>query len=156
MILSAQTIRKLCQTKTPLITPFSERGVFRGVSFGLSACGYDIRVREELHLRRGEFVLASSFEHFSIPNNLCMRVLDKSTWARRGLFCQNTIAEPGWHGFLTLELTLHEQYEIPHPVIEAGTAIAQVVFEQLDEPTELPYVGKYQDQPPEPVPAKFE
>lgn len=156
MILSAQTIRRLCQSDTPLLTPFVERGVFNGVSFGLSSCGYDIRIREDLHISRGKFALASSVEHFDLPTNICMRVLDKSTWARQGLFCQNTIAEPGWRGYLTLELTLHRDTSFPNRVIPSGTAIAQVIFEQLDYPTEIPYVGKYQNQPPRAVEAKFE
>ena len=31
-------------------------------------------------------------------------VHDKSTWARRGLVVQNTVIEPGWHGYLTIEV----------------------------------------------------
>jgi dCTP deaminase len=35
-------------------------------------------------------------------------VHDKSTWARRGLVVQNTVIEPGWHGYqTTIELTNH-------------------------------------------------
>ncbi|WP_342641331.1 hypothetical protein [Rhodoligotrophos ferricapiens] len=33
-------------------------------------------------------------------------------------------------------------------MINAGDPIAQVVFQRLDEPTVLPYDGKYQDAPP--------
>lgn len=93
----------------------------------------------------GDFLLVAAQERFNIPNDLVAVVHDKSTFARRGLTVQNTIAEPGWEGFLTLELTNHG----PEPIeLFAGQGIAQVVFHQLDQPTELPYApdGKYQRQ----------
>jgi hypothetical protein len=37
-----------------------------------------------------------------------------------------------------------------------GCPIAQIIFHILDEPTEAPYEGKYQDQRSGPVPAIFE
>jgi dCTP deaminase len=78
-------------------------------------------------------------------------VHDKSSLARRGLAVQNTILDPGWHGYMTLELTNggHEQIELPK-----GSAIAQVVFHMLDHATELPYRGKYQNQERNPTVAK--
>jgi dCTP deaminase len=138
MILSAQSIRL-----NNLITPFENRTRFDGMTYGLSACGYDIRCREELFLVPGEFMLASSIEHFNMPYSIMGRVCDKSTWARRGLAVQNTVIEPGWRGYLTLELTNHGTNNIH---IVAGSPIAQIVFEWLDAATEQPYEGKYQDQ----------
>jgi len=82
-----------------------------------------------------------------------MRVHDKSSWARKGLFVQNTIGEPVWRGFLTLELSNETKEWI---YLDAGTPIAQVIFEQLDEPTIQPYKGKYQDQESGPQPARIE
>jgi dCTP deaminase len=149
VILSAQSIRR----RAGMIEPFHERTVHRGMSYGLSHAGYDIRVLQTIVLQPGGFVLASTIEHFAIPSDLCAMVKDKSTWARRGLALQNTIAEPGWSGFLTLELSNHS-----HETIEilTGDPIAQMVFMRLDEPTESPYAGKYQDQPNKPVPAVME
>ena len=40
-------------------------------------------------------------------------------------------------------------------MINAGDPIAQVVFQRLDEPTVLPYDGKYQDAPPGPAAGDF-
>jgi dCTP deaminase len=137
-ILSAQSIRRLKP-----IEPFFEKTVFEGCSFGLSACGYDVRIDQDLMLRPGDFVLASTVEHFNIANNVMARVADKSTWARKGIAVQNTIIEPNWRGYLTLEITNHGLNTVR---IKKGTGIAQILFEWLDEPTELPYVGKYQDQ----------
>lgn len=154
MILSAQSIANIPE----LITPFSERGVAHGMSYGLSACGYDIRTDREYEVQDGNFVLIGSLERFKVPNNLCMKVLDKSSWARQGVFVQNTIAEPGWEGFLTLEVSFHNRKTVwnyyklfGRKIIPAGCPIAQVLFEQLDEPTILPYKGKYQNQQSGPV-----
>jgi dCTP deaminase len=149
-VLSAQTIRRL-----NMISPHYERSVIRGRSFGLSSCGYDVRVDQTMTILPGRFELASTMEHFSMPVHVMGRVHDKSTWARLGLAVQNTVIEPGWRGWLTLELTNHSNVPI---FIQAGDPIAQIVFDCLDEPTDQPYPerGKYMDQPPEPVPARME
>lgn len=143
MILSAQSINAR-NRQSGLISPFYLEGKSHGMSFGLSQCGYDIRIRESMVIMPGQFRLASSVEKFWIPDDLLMRIVDKSTWARQGLCVQNTVAEPGWHGYLTLELTNHSKLAI---ALEQEMPIAQVIFEQLDEPTERPYNGKYQDAP---------
>lgn len=139
MILPAQMIRKLKP-----ISPFVERSVHEGMSYGLSSAGYDVRVAESfwLHPER-RFCLASTMERFQMPSSLVGMVHDKSSWARRGLSLFNTVIEPGWHGYLTLELTYHGDEYLR---ITAGMPIAQIVFMQLVEPTESPYTGKYQNQ----------
>jgi dCTP deaminase len=150
-ILPAQAIRRLCQRHRPadrrMITPFHERTVENGMTFGLSAAGYDVRIAEDIRLYHGQFSLASTMERFDIPDDVLARVCDKSTWARRGLAVQNTVIEPGWHGWLTLELTNHAETVL---VIPAGAAIAQIIFERLEEATDQPYSGKYQAQAPGP------
>ena len=126
-----------------MIAPFVERGVVRGMSFGLSAASYDVRIAESPVLFPGEFFLASTMERFDIPPDVLMIVHDKSSWARRGLAVQNTIFDPGWRGYATLELTNHGRSSLS---ILAGDPIAQVVCHLLTEPTTQPYGGKYQDQ----------
>jgi dCTP deaminase len=159
MILSAQSIRRLCNPPgfigiRPMVHPFSERAVSHGLSYGLGPAGYDVRIRERVILHgRGGFALASTIEEFAIPADIMPRVMDKSTWARRGLQAFNTTMEPGWCGFLTLELVNHSVDAI---LIEAGSPIVQIVFQKLDRPTELPYDGKYQHQPAEAVSAIME
>ena len=138
MIASAQTIRRLRP-----ITPFYERTTAHGLTFGLGPAGYDIRCAEEVLINAGGFSLASSVEQFWMPNNLLGIVHDKSTWARLGICVQNTVIEPGWRGWLTIELTNHSREKL---CIPPGAPIAQIVFHLLDEPTEMPYGGKYQDQ----------
>jgi dCTP deaminase len=94
-------------------------------------------------LAPGEFVLASTAEMFCMPDDVLGVVHDKSSWARRGLAAQNTVIEPGWRGFLTLELTNHGKEPL---WLERGVGIVQVIFHLLDEPAAHPYRGKYQDQ----------
>ncbi len=151
MIASAQTIRKLHP-----IYPFSERReVYKTngsiLTYGLSPAGYDIRIAQHVNLLAGGFQLASTVEDFIMPNNLLGVVHDKSSWARKGLAVQNTVIEPGWRGYLTLELTNHSIDQID---IDYLDPIAQIIFHLLDEDTEMPYSGKYQNQPPGPQPAK--
>lgn len=138
MILPSQVIRKL----KPII-PFKERTIYEGMSYGLSHAGYDVRIAETVMLEPGQFCLASTVEEFLMPNDVVAFVHDKSTWARRGLSLFNTVIEPGWQGFLTLELVNHSDKAL---VIWGSSPIAQIIFMRLEEPTEKPYTGKYQNQ----------
>ena len=139
MILSAQSIRK----RVGMIVPFSEQTVAYGKTFGLGPAGYDIRIDRNLLLWPKGFHCADSLEVFNIPTDLKPNVQDKSSWARVGVTVQNTTLEPGWRGILRLEITNHSWW-FRH--IRAGSPIAQVEFNLLDEPTEKPYQGRYQDQ----------
>lgn len=170
-ILSAQSIRELCEpavvgTETeyqqanfkPMIAPFSrDQRVVNGKTYGLSACGYDIRVAEDVQLYGGDFRLASSMEYFIIPPNVRPTVHDKSSWIRQGMFVGNTVLEPGWRGYLTLELFTGQNMPGHLPLdIRAGDPIAQICFQWLDMPTDRPYDGKYQNQPAGPQGAIYE
>lgn len=139
MILPAQMIRKI----KPL-EPFVERSVHNGMSYGLSHAGYDVRIEESITLApHRRFSLASTMERFQMPTNIVGMVHDKSSWARRGISLFNTVIEPGWHGYLTLEIAYHgDEYEM----IKAGDPIAQIIFMHTIEPVERPYSGKYQNQ----------
>ena len=144
MILSAATIQREIK-----LVPFNSRTVHSesGMSYGLSHCGYDVRIRESVDMMPGGFVLASILEHISMPLDVVGIVHDKSTLARMGLALQNTVIEPGWRGYLTIEISNHGHEFIR---IIQGQPIAQIVFHRVDAKCE-PYTGKYQDQPPQPV-----
>lgn len=148
MILSGQSIRA-----RGIFEPFNERTKFLGMTFGLGPAGYDVRIAERVILKPGASALASTMEHFTMPDDLLGKVADKSTWARRFVAVQNTIIEPGWRGHLTLELSNHGPDRI---VIEEGMPIAQIILHLLDAPAERPYAGKYQDQRAGAVPAILE
>jgi dCTP deaminase len=139
--------------KAPIIGMSSDKNKAHGVSWGLTEAGYDIRVKQTISFFKdcgSTFVLASSVEEFDMPNDLVGIVHDKSTWARQGLSVFNTVIEPGWKGFLTLELVYHGSSYLTVP---EGSGIAQVIFHQLTDSS--CYTGKYQDQEDLPVKAKF-
>lgn len=138
MIASNQTLWKLKP-----VAPMCSRSKFNGMTYGVGPAGIDLRIAEDIYLDPNGFKLASCLERFEMPFNLLGVVHDKSTWARLGLCVQNTVIEPGWHGYLTIELTNHSNKLLD---IKRGTPICQVVFHVLDETTSLPYEGKYQDQ----------
>lgn len=151
-ILSGQTIMRRRPIRDP--EPRTEQTVGgQRFTYGCGPAGYDLRLDavagregdgfEGWWLAPGEFALASAVELFQMPDDLLGVVHDKSSWARRGLALQNTVIEPGWRGFLTLELTNHGRDRLWLP---RGVGIAQVIFHLLDEPTYHPYEGKYQDQ----------
>ena len=137
---------------SPIINMSPDKNKEHGVSWGLSEAGYDIRIKQDVHFKEGgaRFFLASSIEKFRMPNYLLGIVHDKSTWARQGLSVFNTVIEPGWCGFLTLELVYHGDKDLTIP---SGSGIAQVVFHKLTD--DKRYTGKYQDQEDKPVEARF-
>lgn len=143
MILSAASIRQL----RPL-DPFCERTEYGGMTYGLGPAGYDVRVEfdaegtaDYMRLYQGEFLLASTIERFQMPPHVLGIVHDKSSWARKGLSVFNTVIEPGWCGYLTLELANHGPGIL---LIKRGVGIAQVVFHMVDDASA--YTGKYQNQ----------
>lgn len=133
-----------------------------GTSYGLGEAGYDIRIKQTIRFangmvqvdddapRKGHFTLASSIEQFCMPKNLVAIVHDKSTWARQGLSVFNTVIEPGWKGYLTLELAYHGDTPL---VIPSGSGIAQVIFSIIEQPAA--YNGKYQNQEDKPIHSIF-
>lgn len=148
MILSGESIRA-----RNIFSPFSERTKHAGMTFGIGPAGYDVRIDQAIILKPKGFSLASTVEHFRMPTDLLGIVHDKSTWARLGLTVQNTVIEPGWEGWLTLELTNHSENVI---MLEQGMPIAQIIFHQMDRPASVAYDGKYQNQPRGPQPAILE
>jgi len=149
MILSGRTIQKL-----GIMEPFYGRTRHEGMTFGCGPAGYDVRVEfdekgitDAISLLPGQFALASTIERFIMPSDVLGIVHDKSTWARLGLACQNTVIEPGWQGWLTLELTNHCTEVL---TIKRGMPIAQVIFHFVDDDT-VGYEGKYQNQKRGPV-----
>jgi dCTP deaminase len=134
--------------KAPIAEMIDHKACEHGVSYGLSEAGYDIRIKQELFLSAGaRFALASTIERFQMPKTLVGVVHDKSTWARCGLSVFNTVIEPGWNGWLTLELVYHGCGTLHIP---AGAGIAQVLFNHLEWPADYGD-GKYQNQENEPV-----
>lgn len=146
MILSGERIKA-----KGIIKPHEPRTQLHGMSYGQSYAGYDIQIKDMKILFPKEFTLGITVQEFEMPKNVIGVVHDKSSWARQGLSVFNTIIEPGWKGFLTLELVNHSNSLIR---IFAGHPIAQVIFHYVDEEVEG-YAGKYQDAEQIPQEALF-
>ena len=122
-----------------------------GVSYGMSHGGYDVRIKQTITLHPfRRFRLASTIERFDMPTNMIGIVHDKSSHIRRGLMVGNSVVEPGWKGWLTLELFYFGLMPLRIP---AGAGIAQVIFHQIAVPASYAG-GKYDNQPNHPVRAK--
>jgi dCTP deaminase len=144
MVLSGEEIRRraiitphLMRTRTP-----------RGLSYGEGPAGYDVRIGEDIFLRGGHrFALASIVERIEMPDDVLGIVHDKSSWARMGLSVFNTVVEPGWQGWLTIELAFKADRGAPAVHLKPEDPVAQIIFHQISG-TVSPYVGTYQDQGP--------
>lgn len=89
------------------------------------------------------FALARSVEYFKMPPNVLGLCLGKSTYARVGVITNFTPFEPGWEGYVTIEIS----NTTPLPAkIYANEGIAQVLFFEGDTPTNGYGKGKYQAQ----------
>lgn len=92
----------------------------------------------------GQFVLATTMEYISLPNDLTAFVEGRSSLGRMGLFIQNAgWVDPGFKGEITLELFNANRCAIE---LKAGRRVGQLVFAEMDQPALNPYNGKYQGQ----------
>jgi dCTP deaminase len=91
------------------------------------------------------FVLAATVETFSIPRNVLVTCLGKSTYARIGIFVNVTPLEPEWTGQVTLEFA---NAGAKPARIYVGEGACQFVFSTGLSP-DVSYAdrkGKYQGQ----------
>lgn len=158
-----------------MIRPFSAKQVRKGISYGLSSYGYDIRVADEFEIFTGlnsqvvdpknfdrnafatvkgrsilipphSIALARTVEYFKIPRNILTLCVGKSTYARCGMIVNVTPFEPEWEGFATMELSNTTSLPVR---VYANEGIAQLIFLEADEICQVSYAdkkGKYQAQ----------
>jgi dCTP deaminase len=105
---------------------------------------------EPFILHPGEFVLGSTLERVTLPDDLVARLEGKSSLGRLGLLIHSTAGfiDPGWDGHVTLELSNVANLPI---TIYPEMKIGQLSFMQLTEAAQRPYgsagIGsKYQGQ----------
>ena len=101
-------------------------------------------------LHPGEFVLGSTSERVTLPDDLVARLEGKSSLGRLGLLIHSTagFVDAGWDGHLTLELSNVANLPI---ALYPGMKIGQISFLRMTTPADAPYgsaaVGsKYQGQ----------
>jgi len=113
---------------------------------------------EPFILHPGEFVLGSTLERVALPSDVVARLEGKSSLGRLGLLIHSTAGyvDPGWDGYLTLELSNVANLPI---TIYPGMRIGQISFFRLSTPAAAPYGSraahsKYQGQRG-PTPSRF-
>lgn len=145
------------------------------MSYGISSFGYDVTLANEVKLLCGNkaldpkapapdqwttvsapaggaitippfsFALSYSNEYFKLPRNITGLVFPKSSYARCGLNCFQTVLEAGWEGQITLEFSNTTSLPI---LLYPNEGCAQVLFLE-GEPCKCSYAdrhGKYQCQ----------
>jgi len=146
------------------------------ISYGLSSYGYDLRLSDEFKIFKGpsrdniidpkkiepdlfedfkgdfciippnSFILARSLEYFKIPRNVLALCTGKSTYARVGVIVNITPLEPGWEGYITIDINNASHCPVK---IYANEGIAQVVFFESSQACQISYAdrkGLYQSQ----------
>jgi dCTP deaminase len=146
------------------------------LSYGLSTAGYDIRLGMQfkepksrdivldpkrileddyrhftcagpLVMEPGRCILGRSVEVFSMPRNVLGLATNKSTYARLFLDASRvTVAEPGWSGVLTIELSNQGPNSV---VVYPGEGILQMLFFKVVDDCDVSYDernGKYMHQ----------
>lgn len=105
---------------------------------------------EPFVLHPGEFVLGSTLEVCSLPDDLAGRLEGKSSLGRLGLLTHSTAGfiDPGFSGHITLELSNVANLPI---TLWPGMKIGQLCLIRLSSPAEHPYGSaaagsKYQGQ----------
>ena len=182
MILSDRTIREELEAKRIVIDPFDETAIqpssvdlrlgrFFRVFLNHTTRVIDVKENQEnltplveiaedepFILHPGEFVLGSTLERITLPDDLVARLEGKSSLGRLGLLIHSTagFVDSGFSGNLTLELSNVANLPI---TIYHGMPIGQISFMRMDGPVERPYgatdnKSKYQGQA-EPTPSRF-
>ncbi len=110
----------------------------------------EIADQEVFVLHPGEFVLGSTAERVSLPDDMVGRLEGKSSLGRLGLLIHSTagFVDAGWDGYLTLELSNVANLPI---ILYAAMKIGQISFLQMTTPADHPYGSgelrsKYQGQ----------
>jgi dCTP deaminase len=98
----------------------------------------EIEDGEPFILHPGEFVLGSTYELVTLPDDIAARLEGKSSLGRLGLLTHSTagFVDPGFSGHVTLELSNVATLPIK---LWPGMKIGQLCFIRLTSPAERPY-----------------
>lgn len=101
---------------------------------------------EAFILHPGEFVLGSTYEQVTLPDDLAARLEGKSSLGRLGLLTHSTAGfiDPGFSGHVTLELSNVATLPI---TLWPGMKIGQLCFFRLSSSAQSPYgIGANQNR----------
>ena len=98
----------------------------------------EVDAGEAFMLHPGEFVLGSTLEQVTLPDDVAARLEGKSSLGRLGLLTHSTAGfiDPGFTGHVTLELSNVATLPI---TLWPGMKIGQLCFFRLSSPSEFPY-----------------
>ena len=98
----------------------------------------EVKDGEPFILHPGEFVLGSTYEQTTLPDDIAARLEGKSSLGRLGLLTHSTagFVDPGFSGHVTLELCNVATLPIK---LWPGMKIGQLCFIRLTSPAEKPY-----------------
>jgi len=183
-LLKDEKILLLCEEEGMIFPYYDQQVCYHDntkvISYGISSYGYDIRCSDEfsvfpnsplpidpknaedLNVVRadtfdippGAMCLTRSVEQFKIPENCLGIAVGKSTYARCGIIVNITPLEPGWEGYLTIELSNTNSRPAR---VYANEGIAQILFFKGKScfTSYADRKGKYQNQGPEIVKARL-
>ena len=97
-----------------------------------------VAANEFFILHPGEFVLASTYEVITLPDDIAGRLEGKSSLGRLGLLTHSTAGfiDPGFSGHITLELSNVANLPVK---LFPGMKIGQLCLIRLSSPAEHPY-----------------
>jgi dCTP deaminase len=98
----------------------------------------DVANGDPFVLHPGEFVLGSTYECVTLPDDIAARLEGKSSLGRLGLMTHSTAGfiDPGFSGHVTLELSNVATLPI---LLWPGMKIGQLCFFRLSSAAEFPY-----------------
>ncbi len=98
----------------------------------------EVEEDEAFILHPGEFVLGSTYETVTLPDDIAARLEGKSSLGRLGLLTHSTAGfiDPGFSGHVTLELSNMATLPIK---LWPGMKIGQLCFFRLTSSAEYPY-----------------
>lgn len=140
--------------KTLLITPYSERSL-NPASYDLTVGGKALKSTREdnpivnleqekvLSVGTGEFVELLTRERVELPTDICGRFGLRSYYTRKGLqMFGGPQVDPGFKGNLIVSLFNSG----PRPIVlKYGEDFCTIEFNRLEQPSEKPYSGLYQN-----------
>ncbi|OGG18184.1 dCTP deaminase [Candidatus Gottesmanbacteria bacterium RIFCSPHIGHO2_02_FULL_39_14] len=138
-----RTFRIFEHSKVAYVDPFDAKNTDKVTKL------IEVKDKEPFILHPSDFVLATTIESFTLPDDLLARLEGRSSLGRLGIVVHSTasIFEPGWRGKVVMELGNLGRMPI---ALYPGMRICALTFERLTTPVEVPYYrkkgAKYLDQ----------
>jgi dCTP deaminase len=122
-------------SRVPYIDPFNEK-----LSKDITKI-VKVKTGQSFVLQPSDFVLATTIESFSLPDDLLARLEGRSSLGRLGIVVHSTasIFEPGWSGKIVMELGNLGRMPV---ALYPGMRICALTFETMSSPVQIPYNKK--------------